>query len=97
MPGEAFIHIAACIKQIQRICFNLSSMMQPFVFHTPTRINFGEGTACGIGDVLFELRATRPLLVTDANLLKAGVLELYTSLLPNNSCDMFCIGCQSYY
>lgn len=48
--------------------------MQPFTFHTPTKISFGEDTAGGVGDALFEFGATRPLLITDANLIKAGVL-----------------------
>src|SRR6185437_6107364 len=56
-------------------------MMQPFVFHTPTKINFGEDTICGIGDLLFEMHASRPLLVTDANLIKAGVLKPVLAVL----------------
>lgn len=50
-------------------------IMQPFTFHTPTKINFGEDTADGIGDALFDLKASRPLIVTDANLVKSGVLN----------------------
>lgn len=49
--------------------------MQPFTFHTPTRIDFGEDTASGVGDLLAEFGATHPLLVTDANLRQAGVLR----------------------
>jgi alcohol dehydrogenase class IV len=49
--------------------------MQPFTFHTPTRISFGEDTASGVGDMLAELGGTLPLLVTDANLQSAGVLR----------------------
>jgi alcohol dehydrogenase class IV len=49
--------------------------MQPFTFHTPTRISFGEDTASGVGDILAELGGTLPLLVTDANLQSAGVLR----------------------
>lgn len=49
--------------------------MQPFTFHTPTRIDFGEDTASGVGDLLAELGGTHPLLVTDANLQEAGVLR----------------------
>lgn len=49
--------------------------MQPFTFHTPTRISFGEDTASGVGDILQEFGSTHPLLITDANLQKAGLLE----------------------
>lgn len=49
--------------------------MQPFTFHTPTKISFGEDTASGVGDTISELGGTAPLLVTDANLQKAGVLR----------------------
>jgi alcohol dehydrogenase class IV len=48
--------------------------MQPFTFHTPTKISFGEDTASGVGELLVEFGGTQPLLVTDANLQKAGVL-----------------------
>lgn len=48
--------------------------MQPFTFHSPTRISFGEDTISGVGELLYEFRASRPLLVTDANLTKAGLL-----------------------
>jgi alcohol dehydrogenase class IV len=49
--------------------------MQPFVFHSPTNISFGEDTICGIGDMLRTLGGSKPLLVTDANLIKAGVVK----------------------
>jgi alcohol dehydrogenase class IV len=49
--------------------------MQPFTFHTPTKISFGEDTASGVGELLVEFGGTQPLLVTDANLQKAGVLK----------------------
>jgi alcohol dehydrogenase len=49
--------------------------MQPFTFHTPTRIDFGEDTASGVGDILAEFGSSHPLLVTDANLQQAGVLR----------------------
>lgn len=50
-------------------------MMNPFTFLSPTRINFGEGTAAGIIDTLAELGASKPLIVTDAVLLSNGILD----------------------
>lgn len=49
--------------------------MQPFTFYTPTKISFGEDTTCGIADALSDMGAKKPLVVTDANLIKAGVLQ----------------------
>lgn len=49
--------------------------MQPFTFHTPTRIIFGEDTASGVCEIIKELGGEKTLIVTDANLIKAGVLK----------------------
>ncbi len=49
--------------------------MQHFNFLSPTKITFGEGTASGIADALFELGARNPLVVTDKILLEKGVLR----------------------
>ncbi|MBX9571121.1 MAG: iron-containing alcohol dehydrogenase [Candidatus Obscuribacterales bacterium] len=49
--------------------------MNPFTFLSPTRINFGEGTAAGIIDALAELNASNPLIVTDAGLFANGILD----------------------
>lgn len=51
-----------------------SENIAPFSFYTPTKIIFGAGTASGIGDLLFDLGVSVPLLVTDKNLSKAGLL-----------------------
>jgi alcohol dehydrogenase len=53
----------------------VSENISPFSFYTPTKIVFGEGTAYGVGDFLFELGVNRPLVVTDKNLNKAGLLQ----------------------
>ena len=50
-------------------------MMQPFVFHTPTRIVFGDDTASSIGELLADLGMRNPLVVTDDNLIRAGLLK----------------------
>lgn len=61
--------------------------MQPFTFHSPTKISFGEDTASGIGDILYEFGARRPLLITDANLQKAGLLSAIMEALRENGIE----------
>jgi alcohol dehydrogenase len=46
--------------------------LQPFDFHTPTRVMFGPGTMARLGELARELGATRALLVTDPGLEAAG-------------------------
>lgn len=46
--------------------------LQPFDFHTPTRVIFGPGTLMRLGELARELGATRVLLVTDPGLEAAG-------------------------
>src|SRR2546421_12680314 len=46
--------------------------LQPFDFHTPTRVMFGPGTLSRLGELACELGATRALLVTDPGLEAAG-------------------------
>jgi alcohol dehydrogenase len=46
--------------------------LQPFDFHTPTRVMFGPGTLARLGEVARDLGATRALLVTDPGLNAAG-------------------------
>jgi alcohol dehydrogenase len=46
--------------------------LQPFDFHTPTRVMFGPGTLSRLGELARELGATRALLVTDPGLELAG-------------------------
>ncbi len=46
--------------------------LQPFDFHTPTRVIFGPGTLQRLGELASELGDTRVLLVTDPGLEAAG-------------------------
>jgi alcohol dehydrogenase len=46
--------------------------LQPFDFHTPTRVMFGPGTLMRLGELACELGATRVLLVTDRGLESVG-------------------------
>src|SRR5207302_8712341 len=46
--------------------------LQPFDFHTPTRVVFGPGTMNRLGELAKELGDTRVLVVTDPGLKAAG-------------------------
>ena len=46
--------------------------LQPFDFHTPTRVKFGPGTLGSLGELAREMGARRVLLVTDHGLEAAG-------------------------
>ena len=46
--------------------------LQPFDYHTPTRVMFGPGTLLRLGELAWELGATRALLVTDPGLEAVG-------------------------
>ena len=49
--------------------------MNPFVFHSPTRIIFGEYAASSIVDAVREVNGTKVLFVTDEFLAKSKILE----------------------
>lgn len=49
--------------------------MNFFVFHSPTRVLFGEGSSNNAPEVMKELHGTRPLIVTDDFLYKSGLLD----------------------
>lgn len=57
--------------------------MQPFTFHTPTRITFGLDTASGVGDIVKDLGGKKTFIVTDKILLKAGILDQILPSLRN--------------
>ncbi len=75
--------------------------MNPFVFHCPTKVNFGEHMAATAADVVKEYGGTKALIVTDAVLVKTGVLQsvlsgfseseylLYTDVPPDS--DIQCV------
>ncbi|HEY9867822.1 MAG TPA: iron-containing alcohol dehydrogenase, partial [Candidatus Obscuribacterales bacterium] len=49
--------------------------MEPFNFQAPTRIRFGIDTAGSVAEIVKDLGGKKTLIVTDANLIKAGVLK----------------------
>jgi alcohol dehydrogenase class IV len=48
--------------------------MNPFVFHSPTRVYFGDQSSASCGDFLREFGAKSVLLISDAFLVKSGML-----------------------
>jgi alcohol dehydrogenase class IV len=56
--------------------------MNPFVFHSPTKVTFGEHMSATVADVVKEFGGTRPFVVTDDFLYKSKILDpIFTSLL----------------
>lgn len=55
--------------------------MKPFVFDTPTRLVFGDGTLDQLGPIAGELGFTRTLLVADPGLVEAGHADVAARVL----------------
>ena len=51
------------------------SLVKPFSFELPTRIEFGAGVSSAVVDVLKEMGKERPLVVTDRGLIAAGIFD----------------------
>ena len=74
-PGGIFdLHVRSAPVQVLRSTSS-ETIMNPFVFHCPTRVYFGEHTAATAAEVAKEYGATKTLIVTDEVLVKAGVLQ----------------------
>ena len=59
--------------------------MNAFEFHCPTRIICGEHALHKLPVILVEMGVTKPLVVTDANLVALGITcLLYTSPSPRD-------------
>ncbi len=63
--------------------------MNPFVFHSPTKVTFGEYAASTAAEVAKEYGATKTFIVTDEILLKTGILEPILSAFEENSYCVF--------
>jgi alcohol dehydrogenase len=59
-----------------------------FVFHTPTRIDFGLDKSKKIGDEIKSMGAKRVLLVTDLGLVKAGIADEVANLIRDKGVDV---------
>ena len=61
--------------------YSESGEMQPFTVRVPTRIAFGPDTASGAGNLVKKFEGKKTFIVTDANLIKVGVLApIFASL-----------------
>lgn len=63
--------------------------LEPFDFHTPTRVIFGPGTLTRLGELARELGATRVLLVTDPGLESVGHPQRAEQSLRNAGLEVF--------
>ncbi|MFO0965609.1 MAG: iron-containing alcohol dehydrogenase [Gemmataceae bacterium] len=66
------MHASANVGQVLRLFPAPAWPLQPFDFHTPTRVVFGPGSIRRLGELARELGDTRVLLVTDPGLEQAG-------------------------
>jgi alcohol dehydrogenase len=66
--------------------------LQPFDFHTPTRVMFGPGTLERLGELARELGATRALLVTDPGLNAVGHPQRAFASLRGAGLEVFAFG-----
>jgi len=74
--------------------------MNPFVFHCPTKVSFGEHMAATASDVVRDYGGTKTLIVTDEVLVKTGILQpilsgfakddyvLFTEVPPDSDIDV---------
>src|SRR5215510_14100768 len=63
--------------------------LEPFDFHTPTRVVFGPGSLSRLGELARELGDTRVLLVTDPGLEAAGHPQRAEQSLRDAGLDVF--------
>ncbi|MGB5684229.1 MAG: molybdopterin-guanine dinucleotide biosynthesis protein B [Candidatus Electrothrix sp.] len=55
--------------------------MQPFTVTQPTRLHFGAGTVKDLGKIVKDFNGSKVLLVVDPGLVKAGLLDRFTTPL----------------
>lgn len=74
---------------MQRILHNTENFMNPFVFHSPTKVTFGEGASWTAAEVAKDSGATKTFIVTDAILMKTGILKPIIDAFEENSYCLF--------
>ena len=74
---------------MQRILHNTENFMNPFVFHSPTKVTFGEGASWTAAEVAKDFGATKTFIVTDAILMKTGILKPIIDAFEENSYCLF--------
>src|SRR5438128_7173921 len=83
------MHGTSTISRAPRLFPTAPMPLQPFDFHTPTRVMFGPGTLMRLGELSRELGATRALLVTDPGLEAAGHPQRAQQSLKDAGLDVF--------
>jgi alcohol dehydrogenase len=83
------MHSTSTITKTSRLTPASPMPLQPFDFHTPTRVMFGPGTLLRLGELARELGATRTLLVTDPGLEAAGHPQRAQQSLKDAGLDVF--------
>ncbi|MBI2810357.1 MAG: iron-containing alcohol dehydrogenase [Candidatus Melainabacteria bacterium] len=63
--------------------------MNPFVFHSPTKVTFGECASWTAAEVAKDCGATKTFIVTDAILMKTGILKPIIDAFEENSYCLF--------
>src|SRR5207253_645928 len=58
-------------------------VLQPFTFSSLTKIVYGEDAAAGVVETIRDLGGKKTLIITDANLIKAGVLDAILDAVRN--------------
>jgi alcohol dehydrogenase len=66
------MHATPTVAAKSRLMPDTTWPLQPFDFHTPTRVVFGPGSVNRLGELAKELGATRVLVVTDPGLEAVG-------------------------
>lgn len=63
--------------------------MNPFVFHSPTKVTCGEGLAATASEVAKDMGGSKTFIVSDAVLLKTGILKPIIDAFEENSYCLF--------
>ena len=63
--------------------------MNPFVFHSPTKVTCGEGLAATASEVAKGMGGSKTFIVSDAVLLKTGILKPIIDAFEENSYCLF--------
>src|SRR5438045_4685868 len=83
------MHATSTITTTPRLYPAAPMPLQPFDFHTATRVMFGPGTLNRLGELARELGARRVLLVTDPGLKAAGHPQRAQASLKSAGLDVF--------
>src|ERR1700683_3089749 len=89
LPEPSRIMQSTSFKPTPRLMPAATMPLQPFDFHTPTRVMSGPGTLMRLGELARELGATRALLVTDPGLNAAGHPQRAQQSLKDAGLDVF--------